>query len=135
MPSPTPRQTSMKRRLVCAALFTPAVHAAPLSMDSQAPEAALDYLGQLSSTLGLRITPQVYRKLAVGLMAPRQREILESTHERLRAVVGTAWPTARETVSAHVEDDLVAQRVEVVGGLSFAHTELALMLAAGSDAA
>lgn len=134
-PSSPPRKTDVQRRLMCAALFTPVVHAAPALSSGTLVSPSTDYLSTLSSALGLELTPQVRHKLAVALPAARQREILNSVHERLHAVVGDAWQTARETVPACVEDDLAADRFEMIGGLSFSHTELALMLATGGEAA
>ena len=134
-PSSPSRKTSVQRRLMCAALFAPVVQAAPALSSTTPPNPSLAYLTTLSDALGLELTPQVRRKLAVALPAVRQREIMQSVHERLHAVVGDAWQTARETVPACVEDDLAADRLEVIGGLSFSHTELALMLATGGHAA
>lgn len=134
-PSSLSRKTSVQRRLVCAALFTPVAQATPLRSPRASADPSLDYLAALSRELGLQLTPQVHRKLRAALPAVRQREILLAVHQRLRTVVGDAWHTARETVPACVEDDLTADRAEVIGGLSFSHTELALMLATGGGAA
>ncbi len=127
--------SSLSRRgLVCAALIAPPLQAAAMAARSQVPaDGAAAYLAALSEHLELHVTRSVQLKVKTALSLPEQQQILRTVYQRLQQVIGPAFETARETIGACVADDLIGQRSKDIHGLSFAQTELAMLLVSRSD--
>jgi hypothetical protein len=128
------RPSALRRSLLGATLLAPSLSAVPTAWAAARPAPATGYLAQLAEHLELPVTPQVQRKLAAAVPVRDRRAISIAVEHRLQKVVGAALSTASETIAACIEDDLSARRTQRIGGLSFSHTELALLLAASSAA-